>query len=186
MCAATMHRQPPPPPPEDDDLQGVHDALLAKGWQARLERRPLFGDEDVRLQVGAEDGPFVQLLGRWGGQPCGDRWHAVRAGLDDRAVWCGPPQGCTKDDGRLCGGPLALRWPGTGRAIRLSGVGDTGAGRPAARAGDGPTAGSRPVTGSPGRLTVPACLALPRGRGAPERCWRASRRAAGDDFGGAR
>lgn len=98
MCAATMHGQPPLLPPEDADLQGVHDALLARGWRARMERGPLLGDEDVRLRVGPDGGLCVELLGRWGGEPCGDRWQAVRVGPEGRAVWCGPPRGCSRDD----------------------------------------------------------------------------------------
>lgn len=66
------------------------DELRGRGEQVRLECRPLFGDDDVRLQVGRPDGLLVEVLGPWGEGPCGDRWQAIRADPHGRALWCGP------------------------------------------------------------------------------------------------
>lgn len=99
MRTTGMHGQQSPPLSEDVALQEVHDVLLRTGWVARLECGRLFGDEDVRLRVGAGDGSsVVELLGRWGQEAFGDRWHAVRDASDGPAVWCGPLRSCSTDD----------------------------------------------------------------------------------------
>jgi len=96
----TMNRRSLPPALADVGLRAVCKALRARGWDARLERWPLFGDDDVRVRVRvrSEDDHVVELLGSWGEQLCGDRWQAVRAGSGNRAVWCGPPRGCPQEE----------------------------------------------------------------------------------------
>jgi hypothetical protein len=98
MSAVMMSRRSPPQGPADVDLRAVGQAFRAQGWSARLQRRPLFGEDDVRLWVRSDDDHVVELLGSWGEQLCGDRWQAVRAGPQGRAVWCGPLRGCSKDE----------------------------------------------------------------------------------------
>jgi hypothetical protein len=53
---------------------------------------------DQRLRINAPDGAVrVELLGPVTGIDAAPVWQAVRVAKFDRAVWCGPPRGCTDD-----------------------------------------------------------------------------------------
>lgn len=98
MSAVTMSRRLPPRAPMDLDLRALRTALRAEGWDARLQRRPLLGDDDVRLRIRWDDDHVVELLGAWGEQLFGGQWQAVRARRGSRAVWCGPARGCSLEE----------------------------------------------------------------------------------------
>jgi hypothetical protein len=87
-----------PSPGDDDHLDVVRDQLTRRGWEARVVRYSLVGDDDVRLDVGRPGSPAVQLLGACGGLPCRERWQAVRITDDGRAVWRGPSHECPQAD----------------------------------------------------------------------------------------
>ena len=94
MSIASPRRRPMPSPGDDDHLDVVRDQLAQRGWDARVVRYSLAGDDDIRLDVEGPGSPAVELLGACGGLPCRGQWQAVRVSDDGRAVWCGPSHEC--------------------------------------------------------------------------------------------
>ena len=94
MSVTSTHRVPLPSVGDGGSLQAVAEELTRRGWGARVVRRTVVGELDVRLRVTGSDAPVAELLDAWGTRPCSDRWQAVRIAPHSRVVWCGPARPC--------------------------------------------------------------------------------------------
>ena len=103
-------------------LPALAEELHRRGWGARVVRRTIVGELDVRLRVAGAGGPAVELLDEWGDASCGDRWQAVLIASHSRVVWCGPARPCAmaeltsfvEDLLRLDRTQLSQRWTALG------------------------------------------------------------------------
>jgi hypothetical protein len=94
MSITSTHRLPSFWPGDGGSLQAVAEELCRRGWGARVVRRTVVGELDVRLRVTGSGAPAAELLDAWGNRPCGDRWQAVLIAPHSRVVWCGPARPC--------------------------------------------------------------------------------------------
>jgi hypothetical protein len=124
VSVPSTHRVPSPSPSAGDggSLQAIADELHRHGWDARVVRRTVVGELDVRLRVTRAGTPAAELLDAWENRPCGDRWQAVRIAPHSRVVWCGPTRPCplpelvsfVEDLLRLDPSELSGRWTALG------------------------------------------------------------------------
>ena len=93
MSVTSTHRMPPWAG-DGGSLQALAEELCRRGWGARVVRRSVVGELDVRLRVTGAGTPAAELLDTWGSTPCGDHWQAVLIEPHRRVVWCGPARPC--------------------------------------------------------------------------------------------
>jgi hypothetical protein len=94
MSVASTPRMPSSSEADGGSLQAIAEELHRRGWEARVVRRTIAGELDVRLRVTGSGAPAAELLDAWGNRPCGDRWQAVLIAPHSRVVWCGPARPC--------------------------------------------------------------------------------------------
>ena len=122
MSVPSIHRVSSPSAGDGGSLRAIADELQRRGWDARVVRRTVVGELDVRLRVTRSSAPAVELLDAWENRPCGDRWQAVLIAPHSRVVWCGPARPCrleelvsfVEDLLRLGRSELSGRWTALG------------------------------------------------------------------------
>jgi hypothetical protein len=122
MSVPSIHRAPAPSAGDGGSLQAIADELHRRGWDARVVRRTVVGELDIRLRVTRAGTPAAELLDAWENRTCGDRWQAVLIAPHSRVVWCGPARPCplaelvsfVEDLLRLDRSELSGRWTALG------------------------------------------------------------------------
>jgi hypothetical protein len=122
VSVPSIYRMSAPSAGDGGSLRAVADELHQRGWDARVVRRTVVGELDVRLRVTRSGAPAAELLDAWENRPCGDRWQAVLIAPHSRVVCCGPARPCplvelvsfVEDLLRLDRSELAARWTALG------------------------------------------------------------------------